>query len=105
VVTTLAVSVPVIERNVRAMGLWGRCAGVHPSGVPVLELARGADRVAAAVASARAAAPDAAVVLGCSGMTAIAGRLQAAVPDARLIDSVRAAASIAAGLVSPVPAD
>jgi allantoin racemase len=99
VVTTLPVSVPIIERNVRAMGLWDRCAGVHPSGVPVLELEPGTDCVVRAVAEACEAAPSAAIVLGCSGMTAIVGRLRAALPSARLIDPVHAAGSLAAGLV------
>lgn len=103
VVTTLAVSVPVIERNVQAMGLAPRCVGVRASGVPVLELEANADRVAAAFAALRAEAPGCAVVLGCAGMTAIADRLRAAVPGP-LIDPVTAAGALAvaaAGQATP----
>jgi allantoin racemase len=99
VVTTLAVSVPAIERNIRAMGLWERCAGVRASGVPVLGLEAGADRVAEAAAALRAEAPGCAVVLGCAGMTAIAPRLRAAL-SGPLIDPVTAAGALACGLLA-----
>jgi allantoin racemase len=107
VVTSLAVSVPIIAANIRGMGLWARCAGVHPSGVAVLDIASGAASLAAvqaAVDGAVAADPLQSVVLGCGGMTAIAPRL---VPPGttRIIDPVVAAThmSLAALSVRPGP--
>ncbi|MEO0991991.1 MAG: aspartate/glutamate racemase family protein, partial [Pseudomonadota bacterium] len=43
VVTTLPVSVPVIEQNIREMGLSGYMARVRASGVPVLALEENPD--------------------------------------------------------------
>lgn len=73
VVTTLQVSVPVIEENISAMGFAGSCREVRASGVPVLDLEfepqRAAERV---IASLRQSSPEvAATVLGCAGMGAI----------------------------------
>ena len=58
VVTTLAVSVPVIEANLAAYGLASACVRVRASGVPVLgiENAEGAERISAEIA--RAVAED-----------------------------------------------
>ena len=81
VVTTLAVSVPVLEENIARYGFAGRCARVRASGVPVLELEAdpegSAERVAAEIG--RAAAEDGidAVVLGCAGMADLAARMAA----------------------------
>lgn len=76
VVTTLAVSLPVIEANLEAYGWRGRCAGLHASGVPVLDLEGADTKVVETVAAgiARAVTEDGcdAVVLGCAGMADLA---------------------------------
>ena len=76
VVTTLEVSLPVIEANLEAYGWRGRCAGLHASGVPVLDLegadAKVVETVAAGIAQAVAADGCDAVVLGCAGMADLA---------------------------------
>jgi allantoin racemase len=76
VVTTLAVSLPVIEANLAAYGWSGRCARVRASGVPVLDLEGAEAKVVETVAAeiARAVAEDgcAAIVLGCAGMAELA---------------------------------
>jgi allantoin racemase len=98
VVTTLAVSVPVIEANLAAAGLLGVCVRVRASGAPVLSLEDDPDAAERAVAAevARAVAEDApaAVVLGCAGMARLGDGLGArfGVP---VIDGVRAAVLIA----------
>jgi allantoin racemase len=76
VVTTLAVSLPVIEANLAAYGWAGRCARVRASGVPVLDLEGAEAKVVETVAAeiARAVAEDGcgAIVLGCAGMAELA---------------------------------
>lgn len=105
VVTTLSVSVPVIEANLAAYGLAGACIRVRASEVPVLDLEQPGSAAEARVAAeiARALAEDGAraIVLGCAGMADLAARLQArhGVP---VIDGVAAASGMAcvlAGLV------
>ncbi|MDP5084115.1 MAG: aspartate/glutamate racemase family protein [Yoonia sp.] len=94
VVTTLEVSVPVIAENVRAMGLWDRCAGIHASGVAVLDLNAGPEsihRVQRAVDLTLASDPDLSIVLGCGGMTCIAPQIMTP-RAAQIIDPVVAAA-------------
>ncbi|MEM7774690.1 MAG: aspartate/glutamate racemase family protein [Pseudomonadota bacterium] len=79
VVTTLSVSVPVLEDNISSYGFSRRCANVRASGVPVLDLET--DRAGAQTVIeqevARAFDEDdiGAVVLGCAGMTALAHAL------------------------------
>jgi allantoin racemase len=94
VVTTLAVSVPVIEENIRAIGLAPRCGSVRASGVPVLDLGARKAEVQAAMDAVMAEDPEAAIVLGCAGMSPIAPELRgpAAAP---LVDPVRAAVAVA----------
>lgn len=103
VVTTLAVSVPVIEGNIAAYGLGGACARVRASGVPVLELERDPDR---AVSTIRDEAEIAvredgidALVLGCGGMSRVTGEMRAALPVA-IVDPVEAAIGCARWLVA-----
>lgn len=74
VVTTLPVSVPVIEANLAVQGHAARCARVRASGVAVLALeeADAAEPVAAAVLRAFEEDAVGAVVLGCAGMTDLA---------------------------------
>lgn len=94
VVTTLAVSIPVIEENIRAMGLWARCGSVRASGVPVLDLPRRIGDVQAAIDGVLVDDPGAAIVLGCAGMSNIVSALRGA-PTAPLVDPVRAAIAMA----------
>lgn len=102
VVTTLAVSVPVIADNIRAMGFGNRCNGVHPSGVPVLDLNSGTDSVSRVLNTIDAILktdPHQSIVLGCGGMTAIASQLTPSVPT-HVIDPVVAAAHMCLMVVS-----
>ena len=101
VVTTLAVSVPVLEQNVRAYGLGGQLVAVRASGVPVLELETNPEPAAARVLEeiARAQREDdiQSVVLGCAGMSHIPA-LAGPEITVRLIDGVSAAVRIGAML-------
>ncbi len=76
VVTTLSVSVPVIEENVRAYALGSLCRRVRASEVPVLALeepgSAARETVAAEIAAALAEDRPGAVVLGCAGMADLA---------------------------------
>lgn len=102
VVTTLSVSVPIIEDNLRRYGLGDRGV-VRASEIPVLALEgdpdaalrRICDEIAHAVAQDRAEA----IVLGCAGMTAMAGALSErhGVP---VVDGVAAAVKFAEGLAA-----
>lgn len=95
VVTTLDVSVPILEENILAYGLAGHLARVRASGVPVLALEQNADAAANQIADevARAENEDGVdvVVLGCGGMVDVAERCRQKT-NVRLIDGVRAAA-------------
>jgi allantoin racemase len=79
VVTTLARSVPALEHNLHRYGLWARCGRVRSSEVAVLELEEpGSDastRISGEIARAIAEDRAEAIVLGCAGMTDLAGRL------------------------------
>jgi allantoin racemase len=102
VVTSLDVSIPVIEDNIRAMQLADRCAGVHASGVPVLEINAGQEslcRVQASVNETAASYPGSSIVLGCGGMTSIARRIKA--PQGSIIvDPVVASAHLCLAALS-----
>jgi len=94
VVTTLPVSVPVIEDNITRYGLSALSAPVRASGVAVLDLERAPrDAVGAIVHEARqAVARDGAeaIVLGCAGMVSVTRALRSAL-DVPVIDPVEAA--------------
>jgi allantoin racemase len=98
VVTTLSVSVPVIERNIGSYGFERRCARVRASEVPVLELERpGSDAcrtISLEIAAALSSDGSDAVVLGCAGMADLAKQLslEHGVP---VIDGVAAAVKLA----------
>ena len=98
VVTSLAVSVPVIKANIRGQGFSRGCASVRASGLPVLEIDEGAEptrvRLAEEIARARDEDGATAVVLGCAGMAALEADL-AARTGMLLIDGVAAAAHLA----------
>jgi allantoin racemase len=103
VVTTLAVSIPVIQENIMRYGLAARCGKVRASNVPVLELERPgstaretiSDEIATALISDNADA----IVLGCAGMADLAADLSARhrVP---VVDGVAAAVKLAEALVT-----
>ena len=102
VVTTLAVSVPILEANIRSYGLGDSLARVRASGVPVLALETDRENATAHVLAeiARAEREDgvASVVLGCGGMSHVPSY---APPEmrVRLIDGVSAATKIASILI------
>lgn len=80
VVTTLAVSVPVLESNIETYGLSGNCARVRASGVPVLALESDPDAALKQIEHETAAALTEdgclSIVLGCAGMADLADRLE-----------------------------
>lgn len=65
------------ERQVRDLGLWGRCTGVYPVGLPVLELGKpqSYEKVREAAVSGVEDGADA-VCLGCMAMNDHADRLR-----------------------------
>lgn len=79
VVTTLPVSVPVLEDNLQRVGLAPRCARVRASDVPVLELedpnSDARQRIEAEIASALRMDGVGAIALGCAGMADLAADL------------------------------
>jgi allantoin racemase len=90
-----AVSVPVIEENIRAMGLWPAADRSGPRACPVLDLPERIGRGAgAAIDGVLAEDPGAAIVLGCAGMSQIVTALRGAA-TAPLVDPVRAAIAMA----------
>lgn len=101
VVTTLSVSVPVIEANLAGYGFASRCARVRASEVPVLALeadeAGSRDLIAAEMSRAIGEDRPDAIVLGCAGMANLASTLS---DRFRLpvIDGVAAAVSLAEAL-------
>lgn len=98
VVTTLDVSVPILENNIHAYGFTSQLARVRASGVPVLDLENDpvgtADVVVGEINRAVTEDKVDTVVLGCAGM----GHIQAYVGNignARLVDGVTSAAQLA----------
>lgn len=98
VVTTLAVSIPVIEANITTQGFAPWLCRVHASGVPVLTLESDPEAaippIRAAIETATAQGPHP-IVLGCSAMVNVAARLRAET-GLVLIDGVTAAARLIA---------
>lgn len=77
VVTTLGVSIPVLESNIKKYGYSGRCSRVRASGVPVLEAdnAQSFARIENEVGAAFEQDEIQSVVLGCAGMANLAEQL------------------------------
>ncbi|MEC3861757.1 aspartate/glutamate racemase family protein [Mesobacterium sp. TK19101] len=102
VVTTLSVSVPVIEENIHRYGLAGLLGRVRASEVPVLALEDDPDgvidRIAAEAGAAIAEDGIDAIVLGCAGMVRVVNGLRARLP-VPVIDPVEAAAGCLEWLV------
>lgn len=102
VVTTLSVSVPIIEGNIRDYGLDSHCLKVRASEVPVLELEReGSDaraRISAEIGRAVVEDGAGAIVLGCAGMADLAAAMEME-HGLPVIDGVAAATVFAEALV------
>lgn len=103
VVTTLAVSIPVIESNIATYGLNDACARVRASGVPVLDLDRNPEHAALAIRdeadlAMREDGIDA-LVLGCAGMSRVTDAIRAALPIP-VIDPIEAAVGCAQWLIA-----
>ena len=102
VLTTLAVSIPVIEENIERQGFADSCLAVLASGVPVLELEHNPVHSAAIVSDHIDAIQDSmtspCIILGCAGMTNIHATLQSR-HQATLIDPIIAAARIMPALL------
>ena len=102
VMTTLAVSVPVITKNLRDYGLASHTLQVRASDVAVLDLERaGSDarsEISAEIGRAVALDGAGAIVLGCAGMADLAAALD---PEHHVpvIDGVAAATAFAAALI------
>ena len=98
VVTTLPVSVPVLEENLRLIGLASRCAKVRASDVPVLELEDPASnarhRIEQEIETALKEDGIGAIALGCAGMADLASDL-AAKFQVPVIDGVASAVRLA----------
>jgi len=95
-VTTLAVSVPILERNIHDLGLHGYLGKVRASDVPVLDLHGDqpniSSRIIAEAQSAEREDGIDAIILGCAGMVSVVASVQDAV-DLHVIDPVATAAS------------
>lgn len=109
VVTTLAVSIPVLEYNIKSYGLAVDCARVRASDIPVLDLEQhpeqALERIGSEIAMALKNDQCRSIVLGCAGMADMAQVLEKAycVP---VIEGVSAAVAwceskIAASLADP----
>jgi allantoin racemase len=101
VVTTLQVSVPVLEENIARYGLSPACTAVLASGLPVLTVEQGGEAVLSRLSDSITAAVEGgakAVALGCAGMAHLRSDLMArtSVP---LVDGVAASAHLARALV------
>ena len=97
ILTTLAVSVPVIEENIKTFGFKDFCDGVFASGVPVLELESqpkvSCQKIGEHIKNISNEFPSNAIVLGCAGMTNLWNKLQHEF-ETQLIDPVAAAAKL-----------
>jgi len=76
VVTTLAVSIPVLEHNIRSYGLSAQCGRVRASEIPVLDLEQHPEQALARIGSEITEAIETdhcrSIVLGCAGMADMA---------------------------------
>lgn len=102
VITSLPVSIPVIEENIRNQGFSDLCASVRASGLPVLTIDEGApetiDRIAEEINAAEREDLAACAVLGCAGMAPLKNALSART-KVPLIDGVASSANLAATTV------
>ncbi|QCK88223.1 aspartate/glutamate racemase family protein [Phreatobacter aquaticus] len=102
VITTLKVSVPALEHNVRKYGFDARCGRVRACEVPVLALEDPASGARAKISSEIVRAKDEdgaeAIVLGCAGMAELAASLtrEHGLP---VIDGVASAVKLAEAMI------
>ncbi len=105
VITTLSVSVPVIEENLRNYGLNSMCLKVRASDVPVLDLeipgSDAREKISDEISRSIANENPGAVVLGCAGMADLTNQLSK-FHQVPVIDGVTAAVGFAAGLAKLV---
>ncbi|WP_158971559.1 aspartate/glutamate racemase family protein [Chachezhania sediminis] len=98
VVTSLPVSVPVIEGNIEKQGFSGLCASVRASGLAVLTIEKGTpetlDQLVEEIGAARQEDDAQCIILGCAGMAPLRDEL-AARTGLTLIDGVAASAQLA----------
>jgi len=95
VLTTLAVSVPVIRESIRRQGFEPHCLDVVASGIPVLELERSPDQSLKILNDCirnivQTYGQDVAVILGCAGMTDLYTDLAGQWDSLTIIDPVAA---------------
>ena len=102
VVTTLSISVPVIENNIAQTGFADICGRVRASELPVLAIEQDPPGAVRRITeeAARALAEDniSAIVLGCAGMTGLTESL--ARLDVAIIDPITSAAHLADAIAS-----
>lgn len=102
VVTTLSVSVPVLQENIQRQGLGQFVAKVRASEVPVLDLEADPKQAGKIVAqeALKAEAQDdiSAVILGCAGMVEVVNEVRNAL-TVRTIDPVACAARCMSWLI------
>ncbi|MGZ2256412.1 aspartate/glutamate racemase family protein [Roseobacter sp. A03A-229] len=95
VVTTLAASAPVLEKNILGLGLGQYLARVRPSDIPVLELEADPKQSGHQIQREALLAQDkdsiAAVILGCAGMVQVVKDVRRAL-EIETIDPVECAA-------------
>lgn len=107
VVTSLPVSVPVIEENIASFGFAQSCASVRASGLAVLAIEEGSEQtleqLAQAILQAKQQDSCQTVILGCAGMAALRGNLTART-GVTLVDGVVASAHLAVASVSVLSA-
>ncbi|NDR57737.1 aspartate/glutamate racemase family protein [Aliiruegeria sabulilitoris] len=98
VVTTLSVSIPVIEQNIERYGMGGFLGRVHASELPVLETedqsGSAAGRIVETSRAALAQGNCDCIILGCGGMSHLAPGIQRELAQP-VIDGVTAAARLA----------
>ena len=98
VVTTLPISIPVIEHNLLAYGFASRCERVYAANVGVLELERNPaasfEKICKRVEQARDVDGCDTVVLGCAGMADVGQRLEQRY-GLPIIDGVKSAVALA----------
>ncbi|GHH00117.1 aspartate/glutamate racemase family protein [Pseudodonghicola xiamenensis] len=106
VVTSLPVSIPVIEGNIERQGFAGLRASVRASGLSVLTIDEAApetiDRIAAEIEAARCEDGASCAVLGCAGMAPLRETLSART-GLMVIDGVAASAQLARAAASCLP--
>ncbi len=102
VVTTLSVSVPIIEQNIHAYGFAHQLGRVRASDLPVLETedesGAAADLVAGEALKAVSEDQCDCVILGCGGMSRLAMAVRSRMP-VPILDGVEAAARLSLAIV------